>query len=99
MDRRPLVSIITPSFNQVRYLETALRSVLEQDYPRIEYIVIDGGSTDGSRSSERYRDRLAPYLRAGCRASGRINKLRLAKGGHRWELDDVYLPGVRQAVR
>lgn len=52
-------SIVTISFNQARFLEEAIRSVIEQDYPEVEYIVVDPGSTDGSREIiERYRDRI-----------------------------------------
>lgn len=48
MSEQPLVSILTPSFNQAEWLGSNLRSVAVQTYPRIEHIVMDGGSTDGS---------------------------------------------------
>jgi glycosyltransferase involved in cell wall biosynthesis len=58
-----LVSIITPSFNQGKYLAETMRSVLEQDYPNIEYIVIDGASTDDSvEVIKSFADRLAYWV-------------------------------------
>ncbi|TFH31827.1 MAG: glycosyltransferase, partial [Anaerolineales bacterium] len=102
--RLPLVSIVMPSFNQVRFLETALGSVLEQDYPNIELLVIDGGSTDGSLEVlQQYADRLAYWQsRPDEGQADAINQgLQRTKGKYvAWlNSDDVYLPGaIHEAV-
>jgi glycosyltransferase involved in cell wall biosynthesis len=55
----PAISIVTPSFNQGRFLRRTIESVVGQDYPNLEYVVQDGGSDDGTRTVlERYADRL-----------------------------------------
>lgn len=59
----PRITVVTPSYNQAAFLEQTLRSVLDQNYPNLEYIVIDGGSTDGSvEIIQRYAHQLAYWI-------------------------------------
>ena len=100
---QPLVSVITPSYNQGAFIRATIESVLSQDYPDVEYIIMDGGSTDETASVVRdYASRLTFVSEKDRGQSHAINKgFRMARGDIlAWlNSDEVYLPGaIRNGV-
>lgn len=98
----PLVSVVTPVYNLAAHIEETVESVLSQDYPHIEYLVMDGGSTDGTLEIlRRYEGRLKLFSGPDRGTAEAVNKgFRLSRGEIFAFLngDDVYLPGAVGAV-
>ena len=98
MSSLPLVTVVTPSFNQASFIRATIESVLSQDYPNLEYIVMDGGSTDGTEKIVReYGDRVHWISEKDRGQSHAINKgFQMARGSIvAWlNSDDVFLPGA-----
>lgn len=100
----PLVTVVTPSYNQGRFIRATIESVLSQDYPNLEYIIMDAGSTDETAAVvSEYKSRLTWISEKDRGQSHAINKgFRMAKGEIvSWlNSDDFILPGaVRHAVK
>jgi len=98
----PLITIITPSFNQAQFLADAIESVAAQDYAPIQHLVFDGASTDGSNTIlEQYGSRITAVVEADGGQAAAVNRgFRAAKGEILGWLnsDDFYYPGAIRSV-
>jgi glycosyltransferase involved in cell wall biosynthesis len=97
----PRITIVTPSYNQAQFLEETIRSVLLQGYPDLEYIIIDGGSTDGSAAIiQRYAPWLAYWVSEPDRGQSHAINKGFARASGAWlgwiNSDDFYAPGALQ---
>lgn len=96
------ISIITPSYNQGDFIETTIQSVLTQDYPHMDYLVMDGGSTDGTLEIlQQYQDRLQWFSEPDTGQANAINKGFRRSTGEiiGWlNSDDIYLAGALPRV-
>lgn len=100
---QPLVSVVTPCFNAARFIEETIASVLGQKYPRVEYIVMDGGSTDGTLDVlARYAGRLRYYSQKDGGQADAVNRGFALTEGEIFTFlnaDDTYLPdSIARAV-
>jgi glycosyltransferase involved in cell wall biosynthesis len=103
MTNAPRISIVMPSFNQACYIEESIQSILDQDYPDLEFLILDGGSTDGSRDIiKRYSNHLAYWHSrpdAG-QTDALVQGFSLATGELMgWcNSDDILLPGALSKI-
>lgn len=97
------ISVVTVCYNMAQYIETTIKSVLSQGYPNLEYIIIDGGSTDGTQQIiEKYQDQLAYYVSEPDNGMyDAINKGFLKATGDiiAWiNADDIYMPWTLHTI-